>query len=137
MEQLFVILREQFQLTVFELVVSILGVIVVFLVAQAVAAFKRSELYVQNERSVKLLEGFLLDNIVNIEARGADIDLTTYNQRADERAEQGLEYIDPRMLYLLDKADNYVSRISGFYISFDELLAKSERILQNYKDNQV
>lgn len=130
-------LRQQFGMTTFELVATVLGVVMLILVSLVATAFRSSEIYVQNKRKLDLLGDFLLDQVVAIEAREADIDLTPYEQRVDERAEQGLEYIDPRMLYLLDKADDYVSARSGLTISFDELLAKSERIFQLYKNGEV
>jgi hypothetical protein len=135
--ELIAFLREYFQASTFELVV-LFGLVILLGVGTSLAiAFRDNEQLVKRERELKLLGGFLLDLVVSIESRESVLDLEPYNKRAEERVEDGLEHIDPRMLYLMDKADDYVSSRSGFNVSFDELLAKAEHIFQLYKNSEV
>lgn len=127
--------RDAFGVSAFELVV--VGLLVIGLVVLGLAArqFGLVEAVTHRERELRLLGEFLLENAVLI-AEGQDIDLSTYETRAAERAEAGLQYIDPRMLMLLDKADDYVSERTGFDVSFDALYAKAETVYQRYKASQ-
>lgn len=79
-----------------------------------------------------MLEDFILSTVVKV--INQDVDLAPYEEKADARAKEGLTYLDPRMLFVLDQADDWVSKRSGFNVDFEELAARAERIYQEYKN---
>lgn len=127
--------RDAFGMSAFEL--AIVGIFFVLLVIVGIAAqrFGLTELVAHRQRELQLLSDYLLSTVVLI-AEGSDIDLSVYEERASQRQEDGLSYIDPRMLMLLDRADDYISGRVGFNVSFDELYARAERIYQEYRKSQ-
>jgi hypothetical protein len=127
--------RDTFGMNAFEIAVVGLLVLLMVIVAWAAHKFGLVEAVTHREKEIKLLSNFLLDNVMLI-AHGSAVDLSPYEDRASERQENGEQYIDPRMLFLMDKADDYISGRVGFNVSFDELYAKAEAVYQMYRATQ-
>jgi hypothetical protein len=130
--QAFQWLLATFGLSAFEVVAIAFLFVLLVIVSVAAQRFGLVELVAHREKELRLLGEFLLENIVLI-AEGQDINLAPYEKLALEREENGLSYIDPRMLMVLDKADDYVSGRVGFDVSFEHLYAKAETLYFHYK----
>lgn len=89
-------------------------------------AFRKTEFYKQHKEVLDLVDGRITDLIFLVEF--GDVDLTEYEAKAAERELAGMEHIDPRMLYLLDKVEVWVKEKLHFEIDTDELLARAEHI---------
>lgn len=106
--------------------------------ALGLQAFRKTEFYKQHQALWDLVDGRIADLIwlVNV----GEVDLAPYDKRVEEREAAGLDYVDPRMLYLLDKAQEWVKTKFGVELDFEELLARAEHILdevQVSEDNTV
>lgn len=99
---------------------------------QVAQAFRQSEFYKQHEALWNLIDGRIADLIWLIEK--GDVDLTQYEDRAKQREEEGLSYVDPRMLYLLDQAEAWVKEKFSVEVDFEELLARAEHIFDEVKN---
>ena len=65
-------------------------------------------------------------------AEGDGIDLTTYELNVEQRAQEGLSYIDPRMLYVIDQGERWMAH-QGYTIDADELLVRAEGLFNQLK----
>lgn len=100
-----------------------------------VSAFRKTEFYKQHKTVLELVDGRITDLIFLLEF--GDVDLTEYEKRADERAANGLEAVDPRMLYLLDKVQEWVKVKLGVELDVEELLARAEHIFNEVANSQT
>ncbi len=96
-----------------------------------VSAFRKTEFYKQHELLWNLVDNRIADLIWLIEV--GDVDLTEYNKKADEREAAGKPHVDPRMLYLLDRAQAWVEEKLGVKLDFEELLGRAEHIFDEVK----
>lgn len=108
------------------LLVTVAFVAVMAALYLGVAAFRKTEFYKQHKTVLDLVDGRITDLIFLLEF--GDVDLTAYDDKADERQKAGLEYVDPRMLYLLDQVQAWVKDRLGVTLDTDELLARAEHI---------
>lgn len=99
----------------------------------ALGAFRKTEFYKQHQALWDLVDGRVADLVWLIEV--GDVDLTEYEKKADEREAAGLEFVDPRMLYLLDKAQAWVKEKFNVELDFEELLARAEHIFDEVKNS--
>lgn len=99
----------------------------------ALSAFRKTEFYKQHQALWDLVDGRIADLVWLIEV--GDVDLSEYKKKADEREAAGLEFVDPRMLYLLDKAQSWVKEKFGVELDFEELLARAEHIFDEVKNS--
>ena len=97
------------------------------------AAFRKTEFYKQHQAVWDLVDGRIADLVWLVEV--GDVDLTEYEKKADERAAAGMEFVDPRMLYLLDKVQVWVKEKLGVDLDFDEVLARAEHIFDEVKNS--
>lgn len=104
-----------------------------FFVMLLVTAIRRTEFFKQNEFMWNMIDDHVADLIFMV-ALG-NVDLAPYEQRAQERAAEGLSEIDPRMLYLLDQIDGWVKARFGVVIDLEVLHARAERILDLIKND--
>lgn len=109
----------------------VFGMWVLWRIQQAVV---RSEFYKKNQLKIDLLDDVIV-NFIFLAAFG-NVDLTPWQVKADKRVEDGLEYIDPRMLYVVDKAEEFANSKFHLNLEFDDLLARAERIFQEYKHSE-
>lgn len=86
-----------------------------------------------NKQIMQLIDVFddaLLDAIIFVSS--GYVDMTEYRKKADERKEKGEMYIDPRMLYVMDKIEIYATKY-GLDFEFDEVLPRAERLYRELK----
>lgn len=100
-----------------------------------VGALRKSEFFKQHQAMWELVDDRIADLIWLIEF--GDVDLADYQRRAEEREAEGLSTIDPRMLYLLDKAGEWVETRLGVKLDMEELLARAEHIFDEVKKSDT
>lgn len=64
-----------------------------------------------------------------------DVNLDEYTRRAQERLDNGESWIDPRMLYVLDRVQQLVKEQLHVELDLEQLLARAERLLDEIKNN--
>lgn len=99
-----------------------------------VSAFRKTEFYKQNKTILELVDGRITDLIFLLEF--GDVDLTEYKQREAQREMDGLEFIDARMLYLLDRVGAWVKDRLGVELDMEELLARAEHIFNEVANSE-
>ncbi len=97
------------------------------------SAIVQTEFYKKNKALWELVDDKVADTIFLIAV--GDVDLTVFEQRVVERANLGLSYVDPRMLYLIDKVQQQVKDRFGVSLNFEELLGRAERIYDEVKND--
>lgn len=100
-----------------------------------VSAFRQTELYKQHAALWGLIDDKIADLIWLIEF--GDVDLKAYELRAEQREAAGETYIDPRMLYLIDRAQAYVKERFGIDVDLEDLLARAEHIFDEVKHDET
>lgn len=113
------------------LLVTVGFAVALFAVWQVQAAFVKTEFYKQHKVLWELVDDKIASLIFLIE--NGDVDLTEFEQRAKEREEAGLSYVDPRMLFLIDKVQDAVNSALGVNLNFEDLLARGEHIFDEIK----
>jgi len=111
-----------------------LMVVLVLLLAAVyfvVRAIRQSEAYKQYGQQIDMLADVIANAIIT--AGFGAVDMKPWEQKAQERLEAGNEWIDPRMLFVLDAADQWIERQSGLDIPMDELLQRAEAIFQTIR----
>jgi hypothetical protein len=98
-----------------------------------VSAFRKTEFYKQHAALWNLIDDKIADLIWLIEF--GDVDLTDYEHNADVREQEGKTYIDPRMLYLLDKAEKYIQEQYNVTVNLEDLLGRAEHIFDEIKND--
>lgn len=111
--------------------VTVVGMFVLWRIQQAVV---RTEWYKKNQLKVDLLDDVIV-NFIFLASFG-NVDLAPWQEKADKRVDEGLTYVDPRMLYVIDQAETYANSKFHLNLEFDDLLARAERIFQEYKHSQ-
>lgn len=97
-----------------------------------VGAIRRTEFFKQYQSVWELVDDRIADLVWLIEV--GDVDLTEYERKAEQREQEGLSHVDPRMLYLLDKAEEWVNATLNIELDFDVLLARAEHIFDEIKN---
>jgi len=114
----------------FELGMLALFVFVFFFSALVLGALRKTEVFRQYESYFRLIDDVLYGAIMA--ANGEAVNLTPFEQRATVREAEGLVYIDPRMLYVLDCAEVW-SKARGVEVDFEETLTRAEGLYQMVK----
>ena len=117
------------------LVVTILIVVVGVVAAFALAAFRNSELYRTNADKLDLLAEYAANWIFL--AQFGEIDLTEWEAKSVARVDEGLPYVDPRMLFVIDQLGKQANEKLGLHLNALELLAIAERKYQELKADET
>lgn len=113
-------------------VLTLLGVafcfVVLVLAGALVNAIRKSEALKQYEGLIQALGQKIADLIIFAEwgdeySQKADF----YEKKQAERTAAGLYYVDPRMLYVMDKVEQYALDRHGLKIEFDDVLPLAEK----------
>ena len=124
-------LAARLEINVFELGSLLLFTILSFLVSLVLSAFRNTEVFRQYESYFRLIDDVLYGAILAVE--GTAVDLAPFEARVEERSNEGLVYIDPRMLYVLERVGGW-SEAHGFGdIDFEETLTRAEGLYQTIK----
>jgi hypothetical protein len=107
----------------------VIGLVALFLLA----ALLWKRFIAPRPEIVRLIDAFddaILDAVIFVSA--GYVDLAPYEAKAEERKAKGEMFIDPRMLFVLDKLELYASKY-GLVFEFDEVLPRAERIYRELK----
>ena len=124
-------LAARLDINVFELGSLALFTILSFLVSFVLSAFRKTEVFRQYEAYFRLIDDVLYGAI--LAAQGTAVDLAPFEQRVEERHAEGLVYIDPRMLYVLERAEGWAGTHGFGNIDFEETLTRAEGLYQTIK----
>lgn len=116
------------KMDIFQLGILFIFVLLMALFAIGINAIRRTEIYKQNEHIIKELNALLADYIIMAALGRFDVD--AWKAEEKRREEVGLPHIDYRMLFVLDKAENWLEQ-RGIDMELEDLYARAERI---YKD---
>lgn len=112
------------------IVAVIVIVIVLFLLERLVSAIRSNENLSEYVKVMGMLDDTIADTIIYV-AFG-DVDLSAYEVKAREWEDKNGRWIDPRMWFVLDKAEIY-AKDNGLEIEFDDLLVRAESIYQTLR----
>lgn len=127
-------LLELFKGDIASLVVVILLIVVGVAATFALNAIRNSDFYQTNKQKLDLLAEYAVNWIFLAEF--GEVDLTEYNAKAVARVDEGLPYVDPRMLFVIDKLGEQASNKLGLKLNALELLALAERRYQELKHDE-
>lgn len=117
------------------LIVVIVLVVVGFAATRALTAFRNSDLYKANKDKLDLLAEYAANWIFLAEF--GTVDLTEWEAKAAERVAQGLPYVDPRMLFVIDQLGKQANEKLGLNLNLLELLAIAERKYQELLNDEM
>lgn len=119
------------------LVVAVFFVLLYFIgiVANALA---KTQWYTQNQLFIGAIAQKALELILHTEY-GDEYESVSeeYDVKAQQRAEKGDFYIDPRMLFVIDKLETYVNKTFGQKLEFDDLLQIAETKYREVKHDET
>lgn len=107
----------------------VIGLVAVFLLATLLWR----KFVMPNAEIVHLFDVFddaILDAVVFVSA--GYVDMKPYELKAEERKARGEMFIDPRMLFVLDRVEAFALKY-GLEFEFDEVLPRAERIYRELK----
>lgn len=118
------------RLNALELVLIVAIVVGLYFLSRLVTAITTNEYVKAND----ILLGMLANSITNaiMYAAWGQIDFSEYSDKAADYEQEHGRYIDPRMWYVLDKAEAWLETY-GFEIEFDDLLSRAEALYQDLK----
>jgi hypothetical protein len=106
--------------------VLIVGIVVgLFLLTRFVSAITTNE-YVKANQTLLAMLGDTLFNAIMLVAWGK-VDYSEFEEKALDYEREYGRYIDPRMWYVLERAEDWLEGY-GFQVEFDELLAIAESV---------
>jgi len=114
----------------FELGMLALFVFMFFISSFVLGAIRKTEVYRQYEVYFRLIDDVIYGAIMAVE--GDSVDLTVFTDRAEVRVAKGLVFIDPRMLYVMDRAEAW-SKGRGVELDFEQILTRAEGLFQTIK----
>lgn len=117
-------------LNALEMVVLVAIVVGLYFLAKLVTAITTNEYVKANEVLLSMLADSLVDAIMY--AAWGKVSFDEYTDKAADYEQEHGRYIDPRMWYVLDKAEAWLATY-GFELEFDDLLARAEALYQNLK----
>ncbi len=119
------------------LVVAVFFVLLYFIgiVANALA---KTQWYTQNQLFIGAIAQKALELILHTEY-GDEYESVAeeYDVKAQQRAEKGDFYIDPRMLFVIDKLETYVNKTFSQKLEFDDLLQIAETKYREVKHDET
>lgn len=117
------------------LVISILALVILLAIVFMLRILRLDRIYDRYKRQIDLIAEFAPDVFLRIAfdiGEGAlQAALLHYEEVADQRVADGLIYIDPRMLYAIDRVEQALPE--AYQIDFNIVLDRMERIYQKMK----
>lgn len=127
----------QFRPEILSLVVIAVLFAALYFVGLAATALHKSQFFVQNELFIKAIAEKALELILHTEY-GNEYEAVSaeYEAKATARTDAGDFYIDPRMLFVIDKLETFVNTNFSQSIEFDDLLHIAEAKYREVKANE-
>jgi|ERR1041385_3598660 hypothetical protein len=121
---------------VLSLVVIVVFFVALFLVGLLFSSLRKTEFFKQNEMFIVAVGQKALDFILHAEY-GEEYNSVAdeYQTKANDRVAKGLYYVDPRMLFVIDKLESYVDQKFNVHLEFDDLLAIAESKYRTVKED--
>lgn len=125
---------EGFKPEIIQVAVVALFFVGFLLVALLLNALRRSEWFRQNEAVAIALAQKALELLIHTEY-GDEFSTVShvYEDKALKRSADGLFYVDPRMLFVIDKLELWANTRFGVALEFDDLLQIAETKYQEVK----
>lgn len=112
-------------LNALEIVLIVAIAVGLFLLTRLITAITTNEYVKANETLLALLGNTLFDAVMLV--AWGKVDYSVYDQKAADYENEHGRWIDPRMWYVIDKAEAWLETY-GFDVEFDELIARAEAI---------
>lgn len=103
--------------------------VVTVVVGVVLSAIRDNEVVKKNQKLFDMLDDMMWRSIVII--NGGDKELEAYEDMAEQREEEGLEFIDPRMLFVLEQGEKFMQS-RGFHVDLEELYIRAQAL---YREN--
>lgn len=123
---------------VLRLVAIVAFFVAFFLVGSLLVSLRKTEFFKQNELFVVALGQKALEFVLHAEY-GEEYNSVAdeYQTKADERVAKDLFYVDPRMLFVIDKLETFINLHFSVHLEFDDLLAIAEAKYREIKHDDA
>ena len=108
--------------------------IALVLIGLLLNALRRTQWFVANEKAVLAVGQKALELLIHTEY-GTEYESVAheYDEKAHQRSVNGLFFVDPRMLFVIDKLELWANTRFGISLEFDDLLQIAEAKYQEVK----
>ena len=124
-------------LDLFEFIVSVMSLVIVLVAVFSVRIFRLREKYDRYEKQIKIVLDYAPDLFLRLAFPEVDdevlaLELEKYEEIANQRVADGLSWVDPRMLYAIDRLE--LALPEGWQVDFNVVLDRAETLYQKMKE---